>query len=176
MACNCEYLYTAHFKVRAHKHTCIPVIQRPCRKWAWILIFIMVCGRNLPIICGAMNSVANMHLEVNKKLFILSGACYQTTAAWLQTDMPSWQGKTTSKSPRCVDSERENMCTPHWKKRLYARSSIPDQISRHNLIFAEEGRVKLTHLFECYTAELFTDQVMQFCLDIDCDRNLKAFL
>lgn len=104
---------------------------------------------NLPISCGARNSAANMHLEVNKKLFILFGACYQTTAARLHTDIPSWQGKTTSKSPRCVDSERENMCTPCLKKtktKLYASSSIPDQISRHNLIFAE-GRVKLTDLF-----------------------------
>ena len=70
------------------------------------------------IIWRASLSFTNMHLEVNKKLFILSEACHQRTAAWLQTIMPSWQGKTTSKTSCDVDLKREITCTVCFKKKL----------------------------------------------------------
>lgn len=76
----------------------------------------MRCTVKPSIIWGASLSFTNMHLEVNKKLFILSEACHQRTAAWLQTITPSWQGKTTSKTSCDVDLERENTCTVCLKK------------------------------------------------------------
>lgn len=105
---------------------------------------------NLPISCGARNSAANMHLEVNKKLFILSGACYQTTAARLHRHTIMTRKNHIKEPTLCWLRKGEHVYSMlkknKSKTKLYASSSIPDQISRHNLIFAE-GRVKLTDLF-----------------------------
>jgi len=112
-------------------HTC----SKAAQKCALISIFSLSCAVNPPIIRGAGNFDTNMHLEVNKKLFKLSKACQQQTAAWLQIIMPSWQGKPHQRDHMlltlkyCMFYKKEKE-----KKRSCCMTAGRDKTSHHNLM------------------------------------------
>lgn len=101
-------------------------------KWALIFNYPPRCAVKPSIIRRASHFLTNMHLEVNKKLFILSEACHQRTAAWLQTITPSWRRKKPHQRDRVILTSKGRSRTVSLKEIACQQDMGQDQSPDRN--------------------------------------------